>query len=368
MAEVLSMRRRLSAWCLLGGKGVLVAAASIMASAIVVSIAGAKSSDVVSQSVPAVADTYLRSGASNTNEGGSSFVRVRASGDNRALVRFDQSALEAAAANGTVVSAELELTISGNGNNWGTTGRTISLYRLTRAWVEGNGFVDQGSPPNRGIGAGATWQCASDSNIASETRDCSGATQWEMAKPNEPSSHPWIEPATSSTLITNGLTGTVGFDVTQDVQLFLSGSAQNFGWIVKKDVEGAAGEVQFASREFGSSEPRLVLQVETLAPDDQYGPEEPPNDPTGPFSDEAPSGGADNYDPDLDTDNACDAYVDFGIENWCQDPGGLQSLRLRRTSLTSAALTSISATAPDYSSCRLEAVFWSIGPPASAVG
>src|SRR5262245_20186891 len=42
-----------------------------------------------SESIPALTDTYVRSGAPNTNEGASTFMRLQASGDNRALVRFD---------------------------------------------------------------------------------------------------------------------------------------------------------------------------------------------------------------------------------------------------------------------------------------
>ncbi|MFN0153114.1 MAG: LamG-like jellyroll fold domain-containing protein [Gaiella sp.] len=240
---------------------VMFGLALVLAAVAAVSVAGAATSDVVTQTVPASADSYLRSGSSDTNEGGSSFLRVRASGDNRPLVRFDQAALEAALAGGTLVSASLELTITQNSNNWSTSGRTISVYRLTKAWAEGNGFVDQGSPPNRGTGAGATWECASDSNIANQVRDCSGVTQWEMGQPNNPSVHPWVEPATATKLITNGLLGTISFDVTSDVQAFLAGSAANNGWIIKKDVEGQAGQAQFASRESGGSGPRLVLTV-----------------------------------------------------------------------------------------------------------
>jgi hypothetical protein len=80
---------------------------------IVGSAAGA--SDVVT--LPASADTYVRSGAPDTNEGGSTFLRLRASGDNRALVRFDQAALSDAVGSGTLVSASLELDITDNGNN-----------------------------------------------------------------------------------------------------------------------------------------------------------------------------------------------------------------------------------------------------------
>ena len=83
-----------------------------------------------------------------------------------------------------------------------------------------------------------------------------------MGMPNQPQLHPWVEPATATVLITNGLSGTVGFDVTADVLALLTGVAANNGWIVKKDLEGPSGLVEFASRESGSSGPRLVLTIE----------------------------------------------------------------------------------------------------------
>lgn len=232
---------RLGRWSARGA--VFVCIVCVLASVLVLAGAASASQAV---SLSASADTYLRSGAPDTNEGGSSFLRLRASGDNRALVRFDQAALQAAVGSGSLVSATLELQITENADNWGSTGRTVSAYRLTSDWAEGNGFVDQGSPPNRGTGSGATWACAVDADISDQGKDCSGATEWEMGKPNEPQLHPWREPATATVLITNGLTGAVSFDVTSDVQAFLSGSAQNSGWIVKKDLEGPSGQVQFA--------------------------------------------------------------------------------------------------------------------------
>lgn len=224
-------------------------------------LAGAASSSTSVVTLNAAADTYLRSGASDTNEGASSFVRVRASGDNRGLVRFDQPALQAAVGSGTLVSAALQFTVTDNGNNWGSSGRTISVYRVTSSWAEGNGFVDRGSPSRRGTGPGATWNCASDAAIQNTSKDCSGATVWEMGKPSQPALHPWAEPATASTLITNGLAGTIGFDVTADVQRFIAGTP-NDGWIIKKDIEGAAGLIEFGSRETGNLGPRLALVVD----------------------------------------------------------------------------------------------------------
>ena len=237
---------------------VVAAAVALLASFSVLGSSSAGAAET--SSLQASADTYLRSGATNTNEGGSSFLQVRASGDNRALVQFDQASLHSLVGSGTLVSASLTFTIAQNGDNWGASGRTISVYRLTSPWTEGNGFDGQGAPPRRGSGPGATWSCASDAQITNQAKDCSGATEWEMGKPSQPQLHPWVEPATASTLITNGQSGSVSFDVTADVQEFLAGSATNDGWIVKKDLEGQPGQIQLASRETGNG-PRLMLQI-----------------------------------------------------------------------------------------------------------
>jgi len=216
------------------------------------------------QTLTASADTYLRSGAPDTNEGGAPFTMLRASGENRTLVSFSESQIQAAAGTGRLISATLTFPITQNSNNWGSTGRTVSVYRLTSPWSEGNGYVQGAQPPNRGTGAGATWNCATDANIATQATDCSGVTAWTMGKPSQPQLHPWVEPATSSALIQNGQTGALSFDVTPDVQAFLAGTAQNDGWIVKKDVEGDSGQVQFGSKE-GGSPAQLVLTVASSA-------------------------------------------------------------------------------------------------------
>src|SRR6266496_3547521 len=199
-------------------------------------------------SFDATADTYVRSGADNTNEGAATFMRLQASGDNRALVRFDQAAMQAFIDGGAVVSAKLRLTITNPGRNWGPSGRTVDAHRLIVDWAEGNGFTD-GNPSTRGTGSGATWNCAVDSDISNQQKDCSGATEWEMGQPNQPQLHPWVQTPTSTVTITSNQSGVVEWDVTADVAAFHSGSASNFGWIIKKTDEGQAGQVEFGRSE-----------------------------------------------------------------------------------------------------------------------
>ena len=195
-------------------------------------------------------DTYLKSGEPNRNEGAGIFMRIRASGNNRSLVRFDQSALQSTIGSHQILSAKLRLTITDNGNNWGTTGRTVDVHRLLSDWAEGNG-----TESNRGTGPGATWNCATDSNIANQNDDCTGSTAWNM---NNSSLWPFVSAATATTTITSNQSGTVEFDMTSDVQSFMSGSSQNYGWLVKKTNEGQSGQVSFGTKE-NTAVPQLVV-------------------------------------------------------------------------------------------------------------
>jgi len=69
---------------------------------------------------------------------------------------------------------------------------------------------------------------------------------------------PFASAVTASSTITNNQSGVVEFDVTSDVQSFLSGSNQNYGWLLKKTDEGANGRVQFGSKESANA-PKLVI-------------------------------------------------------------------------------------------------------------
>jgi hypothetical protein len=190
------------------------------------------------------ADTDVRSGQQNRNFGGDQSMRLQSAGDNRALVRFDQGQLLTSVGNGEVLSAKLHLTITDNGNNWGTLGRTVGVHRLLQDWAEGNGTEN-----DRGSGAGATWNCALDTNIQNILKNCVGASEWEMGQPNNPSVHPWVETASATQTVTNGQSGVVEYDVTTDVVAFKNGSADNYGWIIKKTNEFLPGQVSFGTKE-----------------------------------------------------------------------------------------------------------------------
>jgi hypothetical protein len=205
------------------------------------------------------ADTWVRAGAPNTNEGGSTQLRLQAAGANRGLVRVRQSDLQAAVGSGRLLSARLRLTIVDNADNWGPTGRTVDAHRLTRDWAEGNGATADTQPAVRGTGSGATWNCAVDSDISNQQPNCSGATAWAMGLAGP---HPWAAAPTASVRIVNGQAGVVEWDVTADTLAFLDGSAANHGWLLRKSVELLPGQVSFGSRE-SPTPPQLIL---TLTP------------------------------------------------------------------------------------------------------
>jgi len=187
----------------------------------------------------AVADTYLKSGSANQNQGSDTFLRIQQSGNNRALVRFDSAAIAAAVGSGSLAAARLELYIQSNSNNWSADGRTVDSHRLTASWSE----------------PGATWNCGVDTNPGNSSPDCS--SQWAGGQ--------FAEEPSDTVLHTNGLTGWIGFDVTADVRAFLTGTA-NYGWIVKKTDEGQNGQVEYTSRQGAANQaPRLVLTVESAA-------------------------------------------------------------------------------------------------------
>jgi hypothetical protein len=187
-----------------------------------------------------VGDTYVRQGHPNQNQGAETYMRVRANGHNRALVAFDQGAIEDAVGGTPVVSAKLRLYIVDNRDNWGD-GRMVSVHRMTTRWTE----------------EAATWNCPDDQDLGNGKPD---GDEWAMNGGG--SGWPFLITPTGSVLHTEGLLGWIEFDVTADVQAFLGGTADNFGWILKKDEEGQPGRVDYTSREAGAYGPELLLTFE----------------------------------------------------------------------------------------------------------
>lgn len=215
---------------------------SLLCGAVLLLTVGAATVGAQTIAIPASGDTYLKSGSPNQNQGSEGVLRVQSSGHNRALVKFDPSAIAAAVGSGSLVSARLELSIASNPGNWGAEGRTVDAHRLTVAWTE----------------PGATWNCPFDTNPANGSPDCAG--QWSGGA---------FEEEPSDTVVhTSDLAGWIGFDVTADVGSLLAGG-DHHGWLVKKTEEGQPGRVDYTSREAGATTaPRLVLVVESAEHDE----------------------------------------------------------------------------------------------------
>ncbi len=187
------------------------------------------------------ADTSITGKAPDREHGRAPILRVAKSGPSRALVSFDLSPLAAAlAGGGQLVSAQLELSIAANGNNWGAAGRTVGAYALTVPWSEG----------------AATWDCPADTNLDNHQPDC--AVLWYGGT--------FAASPTATALITRGLAGTLDLDVTADVTAFLSGTADD-GWLIRETAETLSGRVDFVSREAPSgTAAQLVVAFQVPSP------------------------------------------------------------------------------------------------------
>ena len=196
----------------------------------------------------ATADSFLRQGAKDRNEGANPMMRVRKSGKNRSLVKFDQQAIDDF---GTVTKATLRLNISDIGTNWGT-GRTVDAHALNVEFAEGDGKAAgvPNSESTRGSGEGVTWKCAVDTEISNQQTNCNPT---------------WLGgdfvPATApGQTHMSGQTGAVEWDVTADVW---NGDNE---WLIKKTEEGQNGIVEYYTREGAADAgdpdlaPTLVLE------------------------------------------------------------------------------------------------------------
>ena len=191
---------------------------------------------------PISADTYVRKERPNANLGTAGILRVKSNGNHRTLVRVDPSVLQGIVGGGTVEHATLELTIAANGDNWGPNGRDLAVHRMNQPWTE----------------TGATWNCANDPTPGD--RECDG-TPWRMERKLLSDAKPWDADPSAVARIRKFQTGTIAFDVTDDVLAFLGGTLENHGWVVKKEKETLSGHVAFASRE-SATPPQLLLTVQ----------------------------------------------------------------------------------------------------------
>ena len=190
-------------------------------------------------------DTYVQSLFGSSNHGNETALRIQSAANHRTLIQFDQGGLEDAIDGRAVVSAYLEVEVAHNYGLHGIFGRPVDIHALTVPWTED----------------GATWECAIDSNTSNFWPNCSGATEWEMARFYRPDLHPWVESATDSVTIYLDTNGTLTFDVTSDVAAFADGGFDHSGWLLRNRDEILPGWIDLAASESGNP-PLLVVEVE----------------------------------------------------------------------------------------------------------
>ncbi|RDJ31718.1 MAG: hypothetical protein DWQ18_05390 [Crenarchaeota archaeon] len=186
-------------------------------------------------------DSFVREGIRNSNEGSNDILRVMGQGEtnNRALIAFNQNDLEAVTQGKSLKSATLKLFVISNDGKWSDS-QTINIHALGANWDEGKSM---NAPFSSLVGeqTGVTWDCSTQTDCAS----------WNGGVFN---------PApTAVTNIDNSVNGQwIEFDVTGDIEAFLSGMENN-GWIIMKSNEDQPGRINFAAREAQSNTPQLEL-------------------------------------------------------------------------------------------------------------
>ena len=216
----------------------------------------AELAELIGPSLTPTGDSFLQSARRTSNEGGNQYLVLETFGRKRPVVRFDLSAETR-----TISQATLILTLARPTNKWRISREMVDVHRLLESFVEGNGSV-WGQPSElreRGTGAGVTWNCVRDENIANRIPDCDD--QWNGGSDA-------ADTVTDSVEITNRQTGIVAWDVTVDVQAAQNSGDAEIQWLIKKARERLSGEAVFYSKE-GAAElgdmakaPRLELEFQ----------------------------------------------------------------------------------------------------------
>ena len=186
-------------------------------------------------------DSFIREGIPSGNAGKSEVLRLMGTGpiNNRALVAFNQDDLESVLNESILESATLKLYVQSTDENW-NSGQALEIHRVQTDWSEG---ISSGSLTDTTTGDGITWNCPSqlNCNISWNGGNFESAPTDSVFVSNQIQNGYWIK-----------------FDVTEDVNAFVSGTSNN-GWIIVKSDEDSSGRINFASREAQSNGPELIL-------------------------------------------------------------------------------------------------------------
>lgn len=168
-------------------------------------------------------DTLIRSGASAGNNYGN--IGTVAAGlqttIDRGLIEFTEL-LTTIPAGATILSAILTIRTGSTQPN--TTAYNIGVHRSLVAWFEGS---KSGSAPDAGQD-GSTWNL----------RNANGSVAWAGGAGGASGSD-WVATATDVESVSTGNTA-YSWDVTADVQNFVNGTHQNYGWWLISQSEGVA--------------------------------------------------------------------------------------------------------------------------------
>jgi hypothetical protein len=181
-------------------------------------------------STTAVADTYVNQASANANSGTAATMNVRSNvlANRRIYIRFDLTACSPAIPSSASVKAStLRLYVTA----LPASCRTVDLFRVTASWTE----------------TGITWN---NQPFGTSTN-------------NPPSSQRTSAISIGAAACQNSSTGVYvsGWDVSSDVQAFVSGRAANYGWMIRDDIEDAAISQSAA---FSTKNANVVAQAPQL--------------------------------------------------------------------------------------------------------
>jgi len=201
-----------------------------------------------------VADTSLFAVVPDNNLGATSNLVAGVNGTGspgRALMRFDLAGQ--IPTNAMIQSASLTIGVITVPSGGGVVS-AFDVRRVLRAWGEGAGASNTGSPASAGD---ATWN------------NClHPATPWSM--PGGDFTNDFATTVSAVTVLTNLGTYTFGSTpaMVNDVQLWLSNPATNFGWVLISESEAEPFTARrMGSRENIGNEPKLTINYSLPTPD-----------------------------------------------------------------------------------------------------
>ena len=160
------------------------------------------------------ADSYVNEGMADSNFGSDDTIYLGKTSDGKndyLYIRFDLSSIPS---NAQIIYAKLSIYRSDTGSN--PTGKTVKIYRVTEDWNESD--ITWNNQPN---------------SVSVETDSAT-----------IPSGQTWLE-----------------FNVTGDVQGFVNGSYDNYGWVIKCSDCPDDSEAWFRSKEYSEADYHPKLEI-----------------------------------------------------------------------------------------------------------